>query len=152
MEPRETVKELVYRTCAALDDQDFDRYLSMCDDQYHYKITAYSPEIKQEMIWLEHDREGIKKLFKNLPKHNSDNSPLTRHATVYSVDWNGDQEANVVTALQVFKTKLDGGATMLYAVGKMYDKVKVNGEDAKLVSRKIHLDTRELGIGHHVPF
>lgn len=153
MNPREQVESLVYRSCMALDKADFDEYLSLCDDGYHYKITAYSPEIRKDMTWLEHDKGGMSQLFKQLPRHNSDSSPLSRHATIYTVEFNDkNDEADVVSALQVFKTALDGGATELYAVGKMYDKVKLNGNGATLVSRNIKLDTRQLGIGHHVPF
>lgn len=153
MNPRELVESVVYKTCMALDDKNFDAYLALCDDAYDYKITATSPEIGRDMTWLQHDKAGMKAMLEQLPRHNSDHSPLTRHATIYSVDYDRDaSEADVVTALQVFKTALDGGATELYAVGKMYDRVKLNGESAVLVSRNIKLDTRELGIGHHLPF
>ncbi len=153
MNPREQVESLVYRSCMALDDSNFDDYLKLCDDGYHYKITAYSPEIRKEMTWLEHDKPGMSQLFKQLPRHNSDSSPLSRHATIYTVNFNDkNDEAEVVSALQVFKTTLDGGTTELYAVGKMHDKIKLNGNGATLVSRNIKLDTRQLGIGHHVPF
>jgi methanesulfonate monooxygenase small subunit len=136
-----------------LDALDFDGYLNLCDGGYTYTIGAYSPEIRKDMIWLHHDKDGMSKLFKQLPRHNSDSSPLSRHATIYSIDVaDGDKEADVVSFLQVFRTNLDGGATQLYAVGKMYDKVKLNGNGATLFSRNIKLDTRELGIGHHVPF
>lgn len=153
MNPREQVESLVYRSCMALDAADFEGYLNLCDENYNYRISAYSPEIKKEMIWLEHDKNGMSTLFKQLPRHNSDHSPLTRHATIYTVDFtNGEKEADVVSFLQVFKTNLNGGMTELYAVGKMYDKVKLDGNGASLVNRNIKLDTRELGMGHHVPF
>jgi len=153
MNPREAIERLIYKSTMTLDEKDFDGYLKLCDDDYQYKVTAYSPEIRKEMIWLEHDKEGMKTLFKNLPRHNSDHSPLTRHVTVYIVDMkNGSKEADVVSGIQVYKTSLDGGSTQLYAVGKMYDTVRVNGDSATLVKRNIRLDTRELGIGHHVPF
>jgi methanesulfonate monooxygenase subunit beta len=153
MNPRELVEGVVYKTCMALDDKKFDDYLALCDDAYDYKITATSPEIGRDMTWLQHDKSGMKALFDQLPRHNSDHSPLTRHVTIYSVEHNQDaNEADVISALQVFRTSLDGGATELYAVGKLYDKVKLNGESAVLVSRNVKLDTRQLGIGHHLPF
>ena len=80
------------------------------------------------MVWLDHDKAGMKTLFTNLPRHNSDHSPLTRHATVYTVERRGGaDEAEVVSALQVFKTALDGGATELFAVGRFHDTVKLDG-------------------------
>jgi methanesulfonate monooxygenase small subunit len=90
-------------------------------------------------------------LFTNLPRHNSDHSPLTRHATVYTVDLAGSQ-ADVVSAIQVFRTQLDGGATELFAVGRFHDTVKLNDAQPKLVRRVVKLDTRLLGYGYHIPF
>lgn len=153
MTPRERVQNLIYRSCAVLDEKRFDDYLALCDDGYEYRITASSPEIGRDMTWLQHDKEGMRLLFEQLPRHNSDHSPLTRHATVYSVEIDdAANQADVVTALQVFRTTLDGGETELYAVGKIYDKVKLNGDTALLASRNVKLDTRQLGIGHHLPF
>ena len=137
----------------ALDDKQFNAYLELCDPAYHYKITAYSPEIRKDMIWLEHDRVGMQALFTNLPKHNSDQSPLTRHVSVYTVKEDAAaQQAQVVSALQVFKTSLDGGATELFAVGKLHDLISLSGEAPKLLAREVRLQTRMLGFGYHIPF
>ncbi len=149
---RVLVEELVYRTCLALDALDFNAYLALCDENYHYVIGAYSPEIKKEMTWLEHDMAGMQLLFKNLPKHNSDKSMLSRHASVYTVEFTDDTHADVVSGLQVYRTTLDGGATELFAVGKMRDKVVLGADGARLLERRIKLDTRMFGIGFHIPF
>lgn len=145
------IEELVYRSCLLLDDKDFAGYLNLCDPAFRYKITAYSPEIRKDMIWLEHDKKGLETLLQNLPKHNSDHSPITRHVTVYTID-QGKDKATVVSALQVFKTGLDGGATELFAVGKLHDQVTLGGDGPRLLSRTVKLDTRQLGIGYHIPF
>ena len=150
---RTMVEELVYRSCMLLDEKDFKGYLDLCDPEFRYTITAYSPEIKREMTWLEHDKAGIQTLFNNLPRHNSDHSPLTRHVTVYTVTVDdAKKEAQVVSGLQVFKTTLDGGITELFGVGKLYDTVRLNGDGARLLRRNVRLDTRMLGIGYHIPF
>ncbi len=146
------VRELIYRSCLCLDNQDFAGWLALCAPEFRYTITAYSPEIRKEMVWLEHDREGMEGLFGMLPKHNSDHSPLTRHASVYLVQRDeAANEASVVTSLAVYKTQLDGGATQLFAVGKYFDRVSLEGEAPLLSSRNVRLDTRELGIGSHLP-
>lgn len=150
-EQRQAIEELVYRSCLALDARDFKAFLDLCDAEFRYSITTHSPEIRRDMVWLDHDRKGMETLFTNLPRHNSDHSPLTRHATVYTVDLEG-QEASVVSALQVFRTQLDGGATELFAVGRFHDTVKLDGGTAKLVKRVVRLETRQLGYGYHVPF
>ena len=142
----------MYRSCLALDEKNFAGYLDLCDPAFHYAITAYSPEIRKEMTWLEHDKEGMKTLFTNLPKHNSDHSPLSRHSTVYTVEQDeAKQQAKVVSALQIYRTELDGGATTLFAVGKVYDTITFNGGSPKLLDRNIRLDTRMLGFGYHIP-
>jgi methanesulfonate monooxygenase small subunit len=150
-EQRQAIEELVYRSCLALDAKDFKGFLDLCDAGFRYTVTAHSPEIKREMVWLDHDRKGMETLFANLPRHNSDHSPITRHATVYTVDVDAT-EASVVSALQVFRTQLDGGATELFAVGRFHDKVKLNGGAPKLAHRLVRLETRQLGYGYHIPF
>lgn len=148
---RTMAEEAVYKSCLALDALDFNGFLALCGAQFHYRISAFSPEIRKDMTWLEHDMAGMQLLFKNLPKHNSDRSLLSRHATVYTVNFSGD-EATVVSGLQVYRTTLDGGATELFAIGKMTDKLALSAEGAKLVDRHIKLDTRMFGIGFHIPF
>jgi methanesulfonate monooxygenase small subunit len=146
---RQAIEELVYRSCLALDTKDYKAFLALCDEDFRYTISTYSPEIRREMTWLDHDRKGMETLFTNLPRHNSDHSPLTRHATVYTVD-EKDGSFEVVSALQVFKTELDGGATQLFAVGRFHD--TVNPQKMKLAKRVVRLETRLLGYGYHVPF
>jgi methanesulfonate monooxygenase small subunit len=150
-DPRTAIEELVYRSCLALDEKNFKGYLDLCADDFRYTITAYSPEIRKDMIWLDHDKPGMQLLFGNLPRHNSDHSPLTRHAIVYTVDYAG-AEARVVSALQVFRTTLDGGATELFAVGRYLDTVNVEGAAPKLAKRVVKLETRQFGFGNHIPF
>jgi methanesulfonate monooxygenase small subunit len=151
MEQRKQIEELVYRSCMALDERDFKGFLALCDPAFRYKVTVFSPEIRKEMTWLDHDRGGMETLFTNLPRHNSDHSPLTRHATVYTVKMNG-KSAEVVSALQVFRTQLDGGATELYSVARLIDTVKLDGGAPKLAQRVVKMDTRQLGFGSHIPF
>jgi methanesulfonate monooxygenase small subunit len=148
---REAVERTIYRSCLLLDDKDFKGFLGLCDATFRYAIRTYSPEIRKEMTWLEHDKKGLELLFANLPRHNSDHSPITRHATVYTVDVDGD-EARAISALQVYKTAMDGGATELFAVGKYVDRLRIGPDGARLIERSVKLDTRMLGIGYHIPF
>jgi len=151
MVERQQIEELSYRSCLALDDRDYKGFLELCDAGFRYKVAAYSPEIRKEMVWLDHDRNGMETLFTNLPRHNSDHAPLVRHATVYTVKVNGAQ-AEVVSALQVFRTALDGGATELYGVARLIDTVKLDGDAPRLTRRHVRMETRQLGFGSHIPF
>lgn len=153
MDSRHAISELICKSCMTLDERKFGDYLDLCAPDYHYTITAYSPEIRKDMTWLEHDKTGMQSLFANLPKHNSDQSPLSRHVTVYTVEQDDDaKEAHVVSALQVFRTTLDGGATELFAVGKIHDRVRLSDGQPRLLDRNVRLETRMLGFGYHVPF
>ena len=154
MQPdRTAIEELVYRSCLALDAMDYMGYLSLCDDSFRYTVTAHSPEIRKDMIWLDHDKKEMQLLFGNLPRHNSDHSPLSRHAHVYTVERAADgQSAGVVSALQVYKTTLDGGATELFAIGRYLDTVTLESGAPRLARRIVRLETRQFGFGYHVPF
>jgi methanesulfonate monooxygenase small subunit len=153
MTTRIVVQELIYRSCLLLDAGDHEGFLDLCHPEFRYLIEAYGPEIRRSMVWLDHDKRAMATLFRNLPRHQSDASPLSRHATVYTVTIDEQQsEAQAVTALQVFRTALDGGATSLFAVGKFHDTVKLEDGTARLLKRTVRLDTRMLGIGSHVPF
>jgi len=149
---RAVFEELVYRAALKLDARDYAGFLALCAPELRYSITTHSPEIRREMTWLDHDRAGLVNLFETLPRHKSEGAPLSRHATVYTVDVDpaGDA-ADIVTALQVFKTHLDGGATVLFAVGKIYDRARLVDGVARLVRRNVRLETRDLGIGTHLP-
>lgn len=150
---RAAVEELVYRSCLLLDAHEFAGFLDLCTDDFRYTVETYSPEIRREMVWLDHDKAGMKTLFETLPRHFSDPAPLTRHATVYTVTFEGSESrADVVSAIQVFRTALDGGTTALFAVGKLYDTVVTAGDRVALAKRVVKLTTRELGIGSHIPF
>jgi methanesulfonate monooxygenase subunit beta len=150
---RTAVEELVYRSCLLLDDLDFAGFLGLCTDDFRYSVEAYSPEIRREMVWLDHDKAGMKALFENLPRHVSDRAPLMRHATVYTVDFDAaGTRATVVSALQVFRTALEGGMSGLFAVGKLYDTVNAADGRVGLARRVVRLATRDLGIGSHIPF
>ncbi|TXF09810.1 methanesulfonate monooxygenase [Pelomicrobium methylotrophicum] len=157
------VHELVYESCLRLNAEDWKGYLDLCDpDSFRYRIVNYSPEIRREQCWMDRDFKGLKALFDLLPKHNSDHSPLTRHATVYKVTFDESAgEASAITLLSIYRTQLDGvnshfesGQTSLFAVGKYEDRIRLgNGTGpARLLGRTVRLDTRQLDIGSHYPF
>jgi methanesulfonate monooxygenase small subunit len=57
----------------------------MCAPDFTYVIRTFSREIRKEVIWLDHDYEGMASLVRQLPRHNTDQSEFTRHSTVYTV-------------------------------------------------------------------
>ena len=55
----DAVKDLIYQSCLVMDDERFDEYLALCTEDYQYKVTAYSPELRKEMVWLEQSRTDL---------------------------------------------------------------------------------------------
>lgn len=149
---RSEVEELVYESCARLDEKDLNGFLDLCDAGFTYKVTAYAPEIRREMTWLDRDRAELEAFFKMLPQHNTDPNPLTRHAQVTKVRIDAaSRRAEVTSTVQIFRTLLDGGATGLFAVGRYLDTVNVQEGKPRLLARHVKLDTRDLSMGTHLP-
>jgi hypothetical protein len=155
------VQAVVYKSCLFMNDESWADYLALCDPQsFRYRVVNYSPEIRKEQCWADRDFRAMKANFDLMPRHNSDRSKLTRQVNIYTVDYDAKaREANVVSALTVYRTQLDGtnsyiesGQTSLYAVGLYKDRIRLADAGARLVERVVQLDTRQLDVGSHKPF
>ena len=155
------IHTLVYKSCLFMNDEAWKDYLSLCDpESFRYRVVNYSPEIRREQCWADRDFRSMKASFDLMPRHNSDRSKLTRHASIYTVDVDDEKrEAKVVSALTVYRTQLDGttsyiesGQTSLYVVGLYKDRISLKDDGPKLVERVVELDTRQLDVGTHKPF
>lgn len=155
----EAVKDAIYQACLNLDDQKWSAWLDQCADDFQYAIKAYSPEIRNDMTYLSGSRKEMVTMTELLPKHNTDRSPLSRHATVYAVEVSEDgSEATAVTSVVIYQTHLNGtsshvdaGSTHLFVSGKYYDRFRLENGSAKFVERVTRLDTRRLDRGSHWP-
>lgn len=153
------VRDTIYKACLLQDDQKWSDWLDLCDEDFQYSIKAFSPEINYDMTYFSGDHHALTQMTELLPKHNTDHSPLKRHATVYAVDVDEDGEtASAVTSLVVYQNMLDGvnshidaGENHLFLVGKYLDKFRIKDGRAKFVEREVRLDTRRLDKGSHWP-
>jgi methanesulfonate monooxygenase small subunit len=153
------VRDTVYRSTVFLDQQDWDSWLSLCDDKFQYAIRAWSPEINKDLTYLAHDLKGLASMIKLLPKHNTDHSPLTRHTSLYTVDVDETtKSAKAISSVIVFQNLLDGinshidaGESRLFLVGKYIDTLKVEGGKASFLSREVRIENRRLDKGSHWP-
>ncbi len=153
MNTDKVVADLVYRSCFFLDELNFSGYLDLCAPSFKYKITAYSPELRKDMVWHEVDKEEMKRHLELVPKHVRDNSSLSRFPTVYTISYSDDgKRATAVSGLQVFKTKLDGGETNLFGICRIHDVIDLETGQPRLLSREVRMETRQLGIGSQIPF
>ena len=155
----EAVKDTIYRACLSLDEGKWADWLALCDENFAYSIKAFSPEIRRDMMYLDGDRAAIAKMCELLPKHNSDTSPLRRHATVYAVDVAEDgKSACAVTSVVIYRNLLDGtnshidaGGNQLFAIAKYHDRFRLADGAARFTEREVRLDTRRLDKGSHYP-
>ena len=154
----ESVRDAVYRSCILLDDEKWSDWLNLCDADFEYEITAWSPEINKDMIYFSGNRNYLQSMTDMLDKHNTDHSPLRRHATVYTIDENDDGTLTVVSSLAIYQNLLDGinshidaGESHLFIIGRYIDKMKIEDGKAIFLERKVELDTRRLDKGSHWP-
>jgi methanesulfonate monooxygenase subunit beta len=153
------VRDTIYRATLALDDQRWDQWLELCDDNFHYAIKSFSPEINRDMTYLQGSRKDLATMVKLLPKHNTDHSPLKRHTTVYTVDVDeAAQTASAISSFVVYQNMLDGvnshvdaGESRLFLVGRYIDTFKLNNGQARFVKREVRLENRRLDKGSHWP-
>jgi len=155
----EQIKDVIYQSCLYQDDLDWSSWLGLCSDDYHYAIRAFSPEIRADMEYMGGGLEYMKSLTEMLPKHNTDNSPLKRHCTVYKVEIADDgKSASATSSFVVYQTMLDGinshvdaGESRLFLVGRYNDKFQISDGGVKFSDREVRLDTRRLDKGSHWP-
>jgi methanesulfonate monooxygenase subunit beta len=156
---KQEVTDIIYKASLYLDECRWSDWLDLCDGNFHYSIQAFSPEINKNMIYLDGNFEQMKSMTEMLPKHNTDNSPLSRHTVVYTVDVNEKEKiAKAVSSFAVYQTQLDGinshvlaGESNLFMVGKYRDKFSLNDDGPLFLERNTHLDTRRLDKGSHWP-
>ena len=148
----DAVRALVYRSCLALDQDDYAGYLALCTEEMRYQITYHSPEIGKEVILMNHHKAGLVALFETLPDHIKLPGELMRHASVYEIarTRNGTV-AEVTTSLVTIRTDPEG-LSHVFAAGHYFDTIEVNGSVPMLSRRILRLQTRDIGIGTEVPF
>ena len=148
----DAVRDLIYRSCLAMDDERFDEYLALCAPDYEYKVTTFSPELRKEMVWLEQNRADLMALFEMLPEHVKPAGRFTRHAQVYRIAPNGSPHALDVTSALTLYFTTDRGETKVFAIGRYNDVVDTSGDAPRLKAREVRLETRSLGAGSQIPF
>ena len=150
MSDHDAIRALIGKSCLTLDDSDFESYLALCAPAYSYCVRVWSPELRKDMIWLEHNRDGMAGVFEALPEHLQRSGRLSRLATVATIEAIGTDQFDVVSKFVVHHTDVEG-RTQTLAVGRYNDRVvRIDGV-VLLSEREVALETRDLGIGLHVP-
>ncbi len=147
----QAIRELVYRSCMVLDAEDFDGFLRLCSPALRYRIAVYSPDIRKEMTWLAHDYNGMKALLEAVPHHLKRLGTLKRHASVYLIERQPDGRSVKVTSSFLLISTDPEGRSKLYVAGMYHDVIDTSGATPLLADRKAQLETRDLGVGTHIP-
>ncbi|HUH85498.1 MAG TPA: nuclear transport factor 2 family protein [Stellaceae bacterium] len=157
--PEAAVRDLIYRAALLLDAERFKDWLALCAEDFTYRIQTYSPEIRKQMTWLQHDMPGLRTMIEMLPRHNTDHGQLSRHVSVYAIALeDGGKEASATSSFICHRTMLDGinahldaGETQLFLVGKYHDRFRLADGRPLFRDRTVFLDTRRLDKGSHYP-
>ena len=145
------LQQLIGQSCAFLDSEDFSSFLALCAPEFKYQINVYSPEIRKRMVWMNHDRSGLSKLFRVLPQHVRLLGTLFRHVSVYSAERIGNSnDAAVASTFLIVQTDPDG-VSKLFAAGRYLDTVRLGGDRPLLLARTVQLETRDIGVGSQAP-
>jgi methanesulfonate monooxygenase subunit beta len=145
------ISEVIYRGCLALDAGDFDGFMRLCAPELRYQVTVFSPDLRKEMTWLSHDHAGMTSLLAAVPHHLVRLGTLKRHVSVYLIDREpAGSVAKVTSSFLVVSTDPEG-RSRLFATGMYFDEVNTGGAVPLLAGRRVQLETRDLGIGTHLP-
>ena len=151
MSSDQAIREVVYRTCTALDAEDFDAFMDLCAPDLDYRVTAFSPEIRKEMTWLDQDYDGMRALLDMVPQHLKRLGTLKRHVSIYFMEDDASAKTAAITSSFIVTHTDPEGRSQLFVAGTYFDEVYYSGDRPLLKKRKAHLETRDLGIGSHIP-
>jgi len=146
---RERIWDVVARSCQFLDDEEYGRYLDLLDDEFTYTISYYSPDLRKDMVLLQHTKKELAILTDNIKNHVRLSGRLFRQAHLYQVN-GGDGAFDATSYLTVVHTDQDG-ISRLFCVGRYLDRVAANETAVRLISRHVRMDTRDIGPGCHFP-
>ena len=146
----QAIARLIYETAIKLDTEDFKGFLRGCSAEFKYSIRVHSPDLGQEMVWLEQDRKGMEDLFTMLPQHVRMKGRFRRHVSVYTVDRESEGRVRAHSSFMVIFTDLEG-TSRLFLAGQYEDLIDTEGESPQLLERIVRLDSRDTGPGMHIP-
>lgn len=144
------IQNLIARSCWLLDNKEFDKWIDLFSEGAQYTITAYSLEIRKQMIWMQHDKESLGKLLKELSNHVVDKARRRHIFSIVDVEFQSEKEVNVITNFAVFRTDVVGRSS-LYVVGEYKDICIQNDDQWLIKERSTYLDTRQLDLQSQFP-
>lgn len=144
------IRDAIFRSCVLLDEERFDDYLALWLPEGRYRITSWSPDLRRELVLLDLRMDDYRALLENVTNHERMLGTFSRHVTGQLIEHGGNGAAHATSSLLVVHTDVDG-VSQLFATGKYLDDLDLTGEAARLRSREVRLETRQLGPGSHIP-
>lgn len=137
----------VARSCKYLDAGETEQWLSLCAPELSYQIVAFSEELGMHMHWLDHKRDELVALFKNIPSHVRTEGKFFRQS---GIAINCEEDGLVFeTPVAIYHTSLRG-ETAVYAVCRYRDRLTVRNESVLLSERIVSTDTKTFRFGSHM--
>ena len=109
---RQAVQDLVYKSCILLDAARYDEWLDLLEPDFRYRIVAHSEEIRKDMVWLDHDPEELKGLFKNLSSHIRVLGTYRRQVGVFEEVERSDDTIQINSSVVVYHTTPAGASKL----------------------------------------
>lgn len=146
---RERVWEVVAGSCLFLDAEEYEKYLALMDENFTYGISYYSPDLRKDMVLLHHTKKELSTLTMEISNHVRLPGRLFRQAQLYRLERNSNS-FDVTSYVTITHTNLDG-ASKLFCVARYFDRIAVHESGGRLMSRRVCMDTRDIGPGCHFP-
>ena len=138
---REAIRTLINRSGRFLDDHAYSDYIALYANDGTYTLEADSQEIGQRMTWLSMPRDELSALLEESPQHVHDLAARTHLINVEEINI-ANKTAEAISGFVVYRTDQDG-RTEVYAVGKYYDRLAINGSVSwQITERRTHVKTR----------
>ncbi|MDE0154563.1 MAG: nuclear transport factor 2 family protein [Gammaproteobacteria bacterium] len=145
------LNRLIHASARYLDDHDFQAYLDLYREEGVYSIVTRAPELPEPMVWMQRDRTELDERIAAMSEQEWEIAEVeqTRVVSVDLVEVNG-QAANTSSSFALYHTG-EEGLTSCYAVGRYDDCWGKDRETWKLLSRRVVLKTRQLGMLSPLP-
>jgi methanesulfonate monooxygenase small subunit len=144
------IAHLIGVGCRALDEERFEDFLALCAPDFRYRVLVHSPEIRKQMIWLDLPLEEMRGMLANVARHFRMLDRLQRNVGLVTVRSVGEGRWEADSAFAAYATDRNG-ISRLFAVGRYLDLVVAGDDGPRLLARDVALQTRDLGVGLHIP-
>lgn len=141
-EERERIRDLVTRSVRLLDAGAFEGFIALFAPGAIYSMSAFSPEIGRDSVWLELERDELGRILDASTEHIHDLAARTHFVMVEAFARAG-HEIRAQSNFVVFRTD-EAGRTALYAIGTYDDTIAGYDGALKITARRVRVQTRLL--------